>query len=232
MFLRLNESKDIMNTIKISPSILAADMSCLGDEIARAVEGGCDDLHVDIMDGHFAPNLSFGPDIVETLRKLTDLPLDVHLMVNNPLDMIDSFADAGSDYLTIHVEATNDVHDILGRISDHGVRPGISLRPDTSVERVLPYLDSVDIVLIMSVFPGFGGQTFIEESYERIQKVADASSSLKSPPLISVDGGVVIDNALMLVKAGANHLVVGTAIFGDHNAVENIRRLREAIKNN
>ena len=230
MFLRLNESKDIMNTIKISPSILAADMSCLEDEIARAVEGGCDDIHVDIMDGHFVPNLSFGPDIVETLRKLTDLPLNVHLMVNNPLDMVDSFTDAGSDYLTIHVEATNDVHDILGRISDHGVHPGISLRPDTPVERVFPYLDSVDIVLIMSVFPGFGGQTFIEESYERIQKVAEASSSLKSPSLISVDGGVVIDNALMLVKAGANHLVVGTAIFSNHNAVENIRRLREAIK--
>ena len=219
-----------MNTIKISPSILAADMSCLGDEIARAVEGGCDDIHVDIMDGHFAPNLSFGPGIVETLRKLTDLPLDVHLMVNNPLDMVDSFAEAGSDYLTIHVEATNDVHDILGRISDHGVHSGISLRPDTPIETVLPYLDSVDIVLVMSVFPGFGGQTFIEESYERIQKVADASSSLKSPPLISVDGGVVIDNALMLVKAGANHLVVGTAIFSNHNAVENIRRMREAIK--
>ena len=230
MFLHLNESKDIMNTIKISPSILAADMSCLGDEIARAVEGGCDDLHVDIMDGHFAPNLSFGPGIVETLRKLTDLPLDVHLMVNNPLDMINSFADAGSDYLTIHVEAKNDVHDILGRISDHGIRPGISLRPDTPVERVLPYIDSVDIVLIMSVFPGFGGQTFIEESYERIKKVAEASSSLKSPPLISVDGGVVIDNALMLVKAGANHLVIGTAIFSNHNAEENIRRMREAIK--
>jgi len=219
-----------MNKIKISPSILAADMSCLGNEIARAVEGGCDDIHVDIMDGHFVPNLSFGPGIVETLRKLTDLPLDVHLMVDNPLDMIDSFADAGSDYLTIHVEATDDVHHILGRISDHGVHPGISLRPDTPVEMVLPYLDSVDIVLVMSVFPGFGGQAFIEESYERIQKIADASSGLESPPLISVDGGVVIDNAPMLVKAGANHLVVGTAIFSDHNAVENIRRMREAIK--
>jgi ribulose-phosphate 3-epimerase len=240
-----------MNKIKISPSILAADMSCLGDEIARAVEGGCDDIHVDIMDGHFVPNLSFGPGIVKTLRKLTDLPLDVHLMMDNPLDMIESFSDSGSNYLTIHVEVSDDVHHILEKISDCGVHPGISLRPDTPVETIFPYLDTVDIVLrpdtpvetifpyldtvdivlVMSVFPGFGGQTFIKESYERIEKIAKASSSMESPPLISVDGGVVIDNAPLLVKAGANHLVIGTALFGNHNAVENIRRMREAIKN-
>ena len=230
MFPPLNESTAFMNNVKISPSVLAADLSCLGDEIARAVEGGCDDIHIDIMDGHFVPYLSFGPRIVETIRKMTDLPLDVHLMVDNPLNMIAPFADAGSDYLTVHVEVADDVSHILGKISEYGVRPGISLRPDTPVEAVVDYLDLVDIVLIMSVYPGFGGQAFIEESYKRIRKVAEASSDLVSPPLVSVDGGVDVDNALLLVRAGADHLVAGTAIFKDHGAIENIRRMREAIK--
>ncbi|MFC1650989.1 ribulose-phosphate 3-epimerase [Candidatus Latescibacterota bacterium] len=218
-----------MNKIKVSPSVLAADISCLGEEIARAEEGGCDDIHVDIMDGHFVPNLSFGPAIVSALKKMTDLPLDVHLMIDNPAVMIKPFADAGSDYLTIHVEVTDNVPKIIGEISDLGVKAGISLRPDTPVESVLPYLDSVDIVLVMSVFPGFGGQAFIEESYDRIARIAEAASELKSPPLISVDGGVVIDNAPNLVKSGANHLVAGTAVFGGHKAVENIRNMRAAI---
>lgn len=220
-----------MNNVKISPSLLAADLSCLGDEIARAVEGGCDDIHVDIMDGHFVPNLSFGPSIVETVRKLTDLPLDVHLMIDNPVNMIALFADAGSDYLTVHVEVDDDVSHIISKISEHGVRPGISLRPNTPVEAVTGYLDLVNIVLVMSVYPGFGGQIFIEESYDRIRKIAEVSSDLVSPPIISVDGGVDMDNAPLLVRAGADHLVAGTSIFSDHKAVENIYRMREAIKN-
>ena len=219
-----------MNKIKIAPSILAADLSCLGDEIVRVVEGGCDVIHVDIMDGHFVPNLSFGPDVVRTIRELTDLPLDVHLMVDNPLDMIEPFAEAGSDFLTVHVEVVDDVPSVLGKVKDIGVRPGISLRPDTPVEAVTGYLELVDIVLVMSVFPGFGGQVFIEDSYSRIQRIADASKYLKSPPLISVDGGVDMDNARLLVRAGANHIVAGTSIFRDHRAVKNIRRMRNAIK--
>ncbi len=220
-----------MNTIKISPSLLAADMSCLGDEIARAVEGGCDDIHLDIMDGHFVPNLSFGPYIVETVRRLTELPLDVHLMVDNPSALIAPFADAGSDYLTVHVEVAEDVTRLLAKISERGVRPGISLRPDTPVEAVTGYLEHVDIVLVMSVFPGFGGQEFIEETYNRIRKIKEASKKLLSSPLISVDGGVDAENAPMLVRAGADHLVAGTAIFKNHGAVENIRSMRKAIKN-
>jgi len=219
-----------MNKIKIAPSILAADMSCLGDEIARVVEGGCDVIHVDIMDGHFVPNLSFGPVIVKTVRKLTDIPLDVHLMVDNPLDMIAPFADAGSDFLTVHVEVIDDVPAVLGAITVRNVRPGISLRPDTPVEAVTGYLELVDIVLVMTVFPGFGGQNLIEDSYGRIQKIAQAATGLKPPPLISVDGGVDMDNVRQLVRAGANHIVAGTTIFRDHKTVENIRRMREAIE--
>ena len=229
MYLSLNESVDGMNAVKISPSVLAADLSCLGDEIARAVDGGCDDIHVDIMDGHFVPNLTFGPDIVETLRKMTDLPLNVHLMVDNPLDMLAMFADAGSDYLTFHVEVDCDAGHIIEKIGELGVRPGISLRSDTSPGAVFPYLELVDIVLVMSVYPGFGGQEFLEDSYGRISEIAGASANLVPPPLVSVDGGVTMENALQLVRAGANHLVAGTTIFDNHNAAENIRLMREAI---
>ncbi|MFC1537922.1 ribulose-phosphate 3-epimerase [Candidatus Latescibacterota bacterium] len=222
-----------MNKIKISPSVLAADISCLGDEIARAEEGGCDDIHVDIMDGHFVPNLSFGPAMIYALRKMTTIPLDVHLMVDNPQDMIKPFADAGSNYLTIHVEVTNEVTNnvskMIGEILDCGVQPGISLRPDTPVESIFPYINNVDLVLVMSVYPGFGGQTFIEESYDRITRIAEAASELNTSPLISVDGGVDINNVQNLVKSGANHIVAGTAVFSGHNAAENIRNLRAAI---
>ena len=206
----------------ISPSILAADLSCLRDEIARAVDGGCDDFHIDIMDGHFVPNLSFGPAIVETVRRLTNLPLDVHLMTDNPLDMIGPFSDAGSDYLTVHVEVADSVKPILEKIRDYGVKPGLSLKPDTPVEKVFPYLSDIDILLVMSVYPGFGGQEFIGESYNRIRAIAKQANKLTNPPLISVDGGVTAQNALTLAESGANHLVAGTAIFKNHNVEENI----------
>ncbi len=219
-----------MNKIRIAPSILASDLSCLGDEIARVIDGGCDAIHVDIMDGHFVPNLSFGPAIVNTVRKLTDLPVDVHLMVDNPLDMIEPFAEAGSDFLTVHVEVLDDVSSVLGKITDMGVSPGISLRPDTPVEAVAGYIELVDIVLVMSVYPGFGGQAFIEDSYARIRRIAEAAAKLTQPPFISVDGGVDMDNVRLLVQAGANHLVAGTSIFSGHKEVENIRRMRNAIE--
>jgi len=219
-----------MNSVKISPSLLAADMSCLREEIDRAVEGGCDDIHIDIMDGHFVPNLTFGPDIIATLRELTNLPLDVHLMIDNPLDMLAPFAEAGSDYLTIHVEIENNTEKIIEKIQELGVKPGISLKPDTSPQAVFPYLKMVDIVLVMSVYPGFGGQEFIEESYNRIREISVESKNLSTELLISVDGGVTFENAPKLVRAGANHIVAGTTIFKGHNAKENIRLMREAIE--
>lgn len=219
-----------MHGVKISPSILAADLTQLDEEIARAVEGGCDDIHIDIMDGHFVPNLSFGPDMVAAVRQCTDLPLDVHLMVDNPLALLKPFADAGSTYLTVHVEITDDMPELISKIAGLGVRPGISFKPDTPVEDVIPFLDGVDIVLVMSVYPGFGGQAFIDDSYRRIKILADACSKHDKQPLISVDGGVTPDNTARLVQAGANHLVAGSAVFHNHQATKNIRHIREIVE--
>jgi len=214
---------------QLAPSILAADLACLADEVARAEEGGCDTFHVDIMDFHFVPNLSFGPSIVETMRRLTDLPLDVHLMTDRPLEMIEPFAKAGSDYLTVHVE-TVDIPRAVDAIKKHDVKPGISLKPDAPVEEVIRHLSSVDLVLIMSVYPGFGGQSFIEDSYDRIRAIADASNEIRDDMIISVDGGVNFENAGELVKSGINYLVAGTTVFRDHGAVENMRKLRACVE--
>lgn len=215
--------------VKIAPSLLAADLSCLAEEIARAEEGGCDAFHVDVMDYHFVPNISFGPAFVKTARLLTGLPLDVHLMVDNPMDMLMPFYDAGSDSITVHVEAISDVSDALGAIGELGVRKGLSLRPDTSVESVIPYTDILDIVLVMSVQPGFGGQRFMEESYGRIRELADVKH-INQQLEIAVDGGVDLVNAPLLASAGAECLIAGTAIFRDHKAGRNIRRMRDAVR--
>jgi ribulose-phosphate 3-epimerase len=215
--------------LQISPSLLAADLACLGDEIARAEEGGCDSFHMDIMDFHFVPNLSFGPGLVETVRRLTDLPIDVHLMVTNPLEMLGPFASAGGDSITIHVEVLSDVSAALGVIETFGIKTGLSLRPDTPVEAVINHIEQVDGILVMSVFPGFGGQTFLESSYGRIRRISEAAERLESPPVISVDGGVDYGNAPLLVKAGATCLVAGSSIFRNHGAAANVRIMREAL---
>jgi len=216
--------------IRIAPSILAADLACLRDEVERAVEGGCDAFHIDIMDWHFVPNLSFGPSIVETVRRLTDLPLDVHLMADNPLEMLRPFAEAGSDFITIHVEVLDDIPSALNEIKALGVRPGITLKPDTPVEAVTPHIPLVELLLIMSVHPGFGGQRFIEESYERIRRIAETARKENPGMLLSVDGGVNVENAASLVEAGVNYLVAGTAVFGNHGARENVALLRKAAE--
>lgn len=216
--------------ITIAPSILAADLSCLKEEIARAVEGGCDAFHLDIMDHHFVPNLSFGSAIVKTIRQLTTLPLGVHLMVDNPMDMVKTFVDAGGDSIIFHIEAVSDVSSVLEAISHLGVKTGISLKSDTPVSSVIPYLDGLDILLVMTVYPGFGGQAFIEESYSRIREIVKFSSLLTSPPHIAVDGGVDFKNAPLLVEAGVDYLVAGTSIFKDHGAVRNVILMREAAE--
>ncbi len=216
--------------IKIAPSLLAADLGCLAEEVARAEEGGCDAFHVDIMDYHFVPNLSFGPSLVKTVRRLTRLPLDVHLMVDNPLEMLRPFADAGSDSITVHVEAVSDVPAVLDAIGDLGLRNGLSLSPDTPVDSVIRFLDILGSVLVMSVYPGFGGQNFMEESYDRVRRIAEAADESNFPLEIAVDGGVDLTNAPLLVRAGANSLIAGTSIFRDHKAGRNIRRMQEAIR--
>ena len=216
--------------IKIAPSLLAADLGCLAEEVARAEEGGCDAFHVDIMDYHFVPNLSFGPSLVKTVRRLTSLPLDVHLMVDNPLEMLRPFADAGSDSITVHVETLSDIPKTLGVIGELGLRKGLSLKPDTAVEEVIRHLDILDIVLVMSVYPGFGGQQFMAESYDRIGQIAAAAESRGLSTGIAVDGGVDLAHAPLLVKAGANSLIAGTSIFHERKAGRNIRRMQEAIR--
>jgi len=216
--------------VKIAPSILAADLACLKDEVERAVEGGCDAFHIDIMDWHFVPNLSFGPSMVETVRRLTDLPLDVHLMTDNPLEMLRPFAEAGSDFITVHVEVLDDVPSALDEIRGLGARPGMTLKPDTPVEAVIPHVPLVELLLVMSVHPGFGGQKFIEESYGRIRRIAEAARSGNPEMVLSVDGGVNVENAASLVEAGVNYLVAGTAVFGNHGARENVALLRKAAE--
>lgn len=215
--------------ILISPSVLAADLCCLGDEIARAEAGGCDSFHIDIMDHHFVPNLSFGPNIVSAVRRLTTLPLEVHLMVDNPRAMLDAFADAGSSSITVHVEAVPDIPAFFDLVEARGMRTGVSFRPDTSPESVFPYLDRADIVLVMSVYPGFGGQKFMSEAYARVARVAEEVNRIGTAVEITVDGGVDRTNAGGLARAGATCLVAGTSVFRDHGATENVHILRRSI---
>jgi len=219
-------------SLLIAPSILAADLGRLADEIARAEAGGCDVFHVDVMDGHFVPNLSFGPAVVDTVRRLTRLPLDVHLMLDNPRDFIAPFCDAGSTFLTVHVEVIppNELPAVFDDIRSRGVRPGLTLNPETPVDTVLPFLAEVDLLLVMSVHPGFGGQVFIEDTYGRLTAVEDHAAAVNPGLVISVDGGVGPENARDLVRAGANQLVAGTTVFRDHGAGENVRLLRAAAE--
>ncbi len=219
--------------LRIAPSILAADLGCLADEIARAEAGGCDVFHVDVMDAHFVPNLSFGPAMVKTLRLLTARPIDVHLMLDNPRDFIAPFCDAGSDFLTVHVEVIPEdaLSATFDDIRSRGVHSGLALNPGTAVDAVLPYLADVDLMLVMSVHPGFGGQSFIEATYDRLRAVAEHAATVSPGLIISVDGGVGPENARGIVQAGANQLVAGTTVFRDHGAEENARGLREAAGN-
>jgi ribulose-phosphate 3-epimerase len=170
--------------ILIAPSILSADFSRLGEEIRDVEAAGCDWIHVDVMDGHFVPNLTIGPVVIKSIRRATKLPFDVHLMIDDPIQYVEEFAKAGSDWITFHVEATNEVDETLACLDELGVKKGLSLKPDTSVERIKPYLDQIDLVLIMSVEPGFGGQEFMPKMMDKVKELRS-----KFKGLISVDGG-------------------------------------------
>jgi len=212
--------------IKIAPSILSADYAILADEIARVEAGGADVLHVDVMDGHFVPNITIGLPVVEAIRKRTRLPLDLHLMISNPDPFLERFVKAGGDWLTVHVEACPHLHRTLGRIRELGARAGVALNPATP-PGVLDYaMDSADLVLVMSVNPGFGGQKFIPTTYP---KVRDVRQRIGARALdVSIDGGVKFEHVKPLADHGASVLVAGSAIFEAKDPGAEVRRMREA----
>lgn len=219
-----------MNSLRIAPSILSADFTRLGDEIAAVEKAGADLVHVDVMDGHFVPNLTIGPPLVAAIRRVTKLPLDVHLMMTNPDAFIGEFAKAGADYLTVHVETCPHLHRTIQAIKETGVKAGVTLNPATPLSSVEAILSDIDLLLMMSVNPGFGGQQFIPGVLDKIRRAHTMIHKTKRAILLEVDGGVKADNAGEIVKAGANILVAGSAIFGapNHDYREAIAQLRAA----
>ena len=208
----------------IAPSILSADFGCLSDEIRDVDQGGADWIHVDVMDGHFVPNLTIGPPIIYWIRKSTALPLDVHLMIEEPMRYLEDFRRAGSDSITVHVEACRDVRKTLSAIRALGAKVGISLRPKTKLEAIEPYLKLVDLVLIMTVEPGFGGQDFMPEIMGKVWSLRSRFSGF-----ISVDGGINLKTAALSAQAGADVFVSGSAIFKTKDRKTTIAQIRKAV---
>jgi len=206
-----------MKKIQISPSILSADFSQLGNEIKRLEEGGADMIHVDVMDGHFVPNLTIGPPVIKALRNHCSLKFDVHLMISPVHQYIDAYADAGADIITIHPEATEDLEKSILRIKELKKEVGVSLNPETKIDLILDHLDKIDLVLIMSVNPGFGGQKFMPEVLSKIKELKKIQSEKNIDFDIEIDGGINFENYKLAIEAGANILVSGTTIFKSNN---------------
>ena len=219
-----------MKKIKISPSILSADFSQLGNEIKRLEEAGADMIHVDVMDGHFVPNLTMGPPVIKALRKYTTLPFDVHLMISPVHKYIQNYADAGADIITIHPEATKNIKESIDLIKKLNKKAGISLNPESKLSLVTDYLTKVDLILIMSVHPGFGGQKFMPEVLKKVEELKKIKDQKKLDFDIEIDGGINFDNNKLAIKAGANILVSGTTIFknNDGNIKKNIDLLKSS----
>ena len=217
-----------MKKIKISPSILSADFSQLGNEIKKLEEGGADMIHVDVMDGHFVPNLTMGPPIIKTLRQYTNLPFDVHLMISPVHKYIQDYADAGADIITIHPEATENLKQSIKHIKNLKKKVGVSLNPKTKIDLITNLLNEIDLVLIMSVNPGFGGQKFMPEVLEKIKELKIIRDKKKLNFDIEIDGGINFDNNKLAIEAGANILVSGTTVFknNDGNIKKNIELLK------
>ena len=206
-----------MKKIQISPSILSADFSQLRNEIQRLEEGGADMIHVDVMDGHFVPNLTMGPPVIKNLRNCTKLPFDVHLMIDPVHKYIKNYAEAGADIITIHPEATDNLKNSIKYIKELGKKVGVSLNPETKIDVIKEFLTEIDLILIMSVHPGFGGQKFIPEVLSKIEELKDIKLKENLKFDIEVDGGIDFNNSKLVVKAGANILVSGTTIFKNNN---------------
>ena len=206
-----------MKKIQISPSILSADFSQLGKEIKKLEDSGADMIHVDVMDGHFVPNLTIGPPVIKALKKNSSLPFDVHLMITPVHKYIESYASAGADIITIHPEATNDLLGSINKIKEFKKKVGISLNPETRIEVVEKLLDQIDLILIMSVNPGFGGQKFMPEVLDKVKKLDEIRKNLKLNFVIEIDGGINFENSKLAIKSGVDILVSGTTIFKNNN---------------
>lgn len=217
-----------MSDIKISPSILSADFSKLGSEIQDLEKAKADLIHIDVMDGHFVPNITIGPEVINKLRKYTSLPFDVHLMISPVHNFIKKFSDAGANIITIHPEATDDLAGSIKKIKSYNKKAGVSLNPETSIEKVLPVLNLIDLVLVMSVNPGFGGQKFMSETLEKVKILRKEIDTKKLKVQIEIDGGINFENSKIAIKAGVDILVSGTTIFKENggNLKKNIQLLR------
>ena len=216
--------------VELLPSILSADFAHLADDVAAAERGGGTVIHVDVMDGHFVPNITLGPPVVKSLRRATSLPLDCHLMITNPNDYVEAFAEAGADWLSVHVETCPHLHRSLELIASHGMKPGVVLNPHTPVEALMHVLPMVHHVLVMSVNPGFGGQKFIPFALDKIRRLRTLREELGLNYRIEVDGGVAHDTVASIVQAGAELLVAGNAVFGGGKAEEKARLLLQAAR--
>lgn len=219
-----------MSKILIAPSLLSSDFADLKTEMARVTEAGADWLHVDVMDGSFVPNLTLGMPIVKAMKPYAKIPLDVHLMIDQPERYIEEFVRAGSDYLTLHVESTTVMKESLQKIRALGSKPGVTLRPRTSLDELKPFLPLVDLVLVMTVEPGFGGQSFMENQVEKIRTLKKWRSEGAGNYLIQVDGGVASGTSRICIDAGADVLVAGSAVFKGEKSVENYRKNIEVLK--
>ncbi len=218
--------------IKIAPSILSADFAKLGEEIKEVERAGADWIHVDVMDGHFVPNITMGPLVVEAIRPITDLPLDVHLMIENADQYVEAFANAGADYITVHVEANPHLHRTLQKIRQAGAKPGVVLNPHTPVSAIEPILEDIDLVLFMTVNPGFGGQKFIPSVLKKVKELKAIIDDRQLSIDIEIDGGINEETVKDAVEAGANVFVAGSAIFGKEDresALQAIKRAGESV---
>ena len=217
-----------MKKIKISPSILSADFSQLGNEIKRLEDGGADMIHVDVMDGHFVPNLTIGPPVIKALRNYTKLPFDVHLMIAPVHKYIKNYAEAGADIITIHPEATDNLKESINHIRELGKKVGVSLNPNTKIDIIKEFFSEINLILIMSVHPGFGGQKFIPEVLVKIKELKKIKDQQNFNFDIEVDGGINFDNSKLVIEAGANIIVSGTTIFQNNNG--NIKKNIDTLK--
>ena len=219
-----------MKNIQISPSILSADFSQLGTEIKRLEEGGADMIHVDVMDGHFVPNLTIGPPVIKALRKHCSLKFDVHLMISPVHKYIDAYADAGADIITIHPEATENLENSIKKIKEKNNKVGVSLNPESKIDLILDLLDQIDLVLIMSVNPGFGGQKFIDSVLNKITKVRSLIEKNNLNTRLEVDGGINLENISQIASAGADTFVAGSAIFNENDYSAVIKKMRSSLE--